>query len=120
MVADEFDHRERYACAQSYANAIWSRSKWQTPAGRYLKTGDYAWVLEETNPEVYYPTAWITELHNGSDSVALYAVLHTSSGSLVRPLVNLIPILPTSSGPEDVTKQKKSKLEKNNQSESSI
>ena len=41
---DEFDHRTRYARAQSYANAIWSRwikeyvpalnrrSKWQTPA----------------------------------------------------------------------------------------
>ena len=49
---DEFDHRKRYARAQSYANAIWSRwikeyvpalnrrSKWQTPAEHHLKTGD--------------------------------------------------------------------------------
>ena len=113
---DEFDHRKRYARAQSYANAIWSRwikeyvpalnrrSKWQTPAELDLKTGDLVWVVEETNPRGYYPTARITELRYGSDSVARSAVLRTSSGSLVRPLVKLVPILPaSSSGPEDVS-----------------
>ena len=57
---DEFDHRKRYACAQSYANTIRSgwikeyvpalnrRSKWQTPAEQHLKTGDFVWVVEET------------------------------------------------------------------------
>ena len=113
---DEFDHRKRYARAQSYANAIWSRwikeyvpalnrrSKWQTPAELDLKTGDLVWVVEETNPRGYYPTARITELRYGSDSVARSAVLRTSSGSLVRPLVKIVPILPaSSSGPEDVS-----------------
>ena len=113
---DEFDHRKRYARAQSYANAIWSRwikeyvpalnrrSKWQTPAEHHLKTGDLVWVVEETNPRGYYPTARITELRYGSDSVARSAVLRTSSGSLVRPLLKLVPILPaSSSGPEDVS-----------------
>ena len=113
---DEFDHRKRYARAQSYANAIWSRwikeyvpalnrrSKWQTPANHHLKTGDLVWVVEETNPRGYYPTARITELRYGSDSVARSAVLRTSSGLLVRPLVKLVPILPaSSSGPEDVS-----------------
>ena len=103
--------------AQSYANAIWSRwikeyvpalnrrSKWQTPADHHLKTGDLVWVVEETNPRGYYPTARITELRYGSDSVARSAVLRTSSGSLVRPLVKLVPILPACSfGPEDVSK----------------
>ena len=111
---DEFDHRKRYARAQSYANAIWSRwikeyvpalnrrSKWQTHAEHHLKTGDLVWVVEETNPRGYYPTARITELRYGSDNVARSTVLRTSTVSLVRPLVKLVPILPaSSSGPED-------------------
>ena len=114
---NELDHRKRYARAQSYANAIWSRwikeyvptlnrrSKWQTPAEQHLKTGDLVWIVEETNPRGYYPTARIVELRYGSDSVARSAVLRTSTGSLVRPLVKLVPVFPTSSsGPEDVTK----------------
>ena len=114
---DEFDHRKRYARAQSYVNTIWSRwikeylqalnrrSKWQTPAEHHLKTGDLVWVVQETNPRGYYPTARITVRRCGSDSVARSAGLRTSSGSLVRPFVKLVPILPTSSsGPEDVNK----------------
>ena len=113
---DEFDHRKRYARAQSYANAIWThwlkeyvtalnrRSKWQTPAEQHLKFGDLVWIVEESNPRGHYPTARIEELRYGSDSVARSAVVRTSSGSLVRPLVKLVPILPTfSPGPEDVT-----------------
>ena len=113
---DEFDQRKRYAGAQSYANANWTRwlkkyvpalnrrSKWQTPAEQQFKVGNLVWIVEESNPMGYYPTARIEELRYGSDSVARSAVLRTSSGSLVRPLVKLVPILPTfSSGPEDVT-----------------
>ena len=112
----EFDHRKRYARAQSYANVIWSRwikeyvptlnrrSKWQTPAEQHLKTGDLVWIVEETKPRGYYPTARIVELRYGSDSVARSAVLRMSTSSLVRPLVKLVPVFPTSSsGPEDVT-----------------
>ena len=104
------------ARAQSYANAIWSRwireyvltlnrrYKWQTPAEQHLKTGDLVWIVEETDPRGYYPTARIVELRYGSDSVKRSAVLRTSTGSLVRPLVKLVPVFPTSSsGPEDVT-----------------
>ena len=77
---DEFDHRKRYAGAQSYANTIWSRwikeyapalnrrCKWQTPVEQHLKTGDLVCVVEDTNPRGYYPTARITELRYGSDS----------------------------------------------------
>ena len=90
--------------AQSYANAIWSRwireyvstlnrrSKWQTPAEQHLKTGDLVWIVEETSPRGYYPTPRIVELSYGSDSVARSAVLRTSTGSLVRPLVKLVPV----------------------------
>ena len=112
----QFDHRKRYAAAQSYANAIWSRwirkyvptlnrrSKWQTPAEQHLKTGDLVWIIEETNPRGYYPTAQIVELRYGTDSVARSTDLRTSTGSLVRPLVKVVPVFPiSSSGPEEVT-----------------
>ena len=113
---DEFGYRKRYARAQSYANSIWSRwireyvptlnrrSKWQTPSEQHLKTSDLVWIVEEINPRGYYPIAWIEELRYGSDSVARSAVLRTSTCSLVRPLVKLVPVfLTSSSGPEDVT-----------------
>ena len=65
---------------------------------------DLVWIVEEGNHRGYYPTARIEELRYGSDSVARSAVVRTSFGSLVRPLVKLVPMLPTfSSGPEDVT-----------------
>ena len=59
---DDFDHRKRYARAQSYAKAIWARwlmeyvlalkrrSKWQTPAEQHLKVIDFVWIVEESNP----------------------------------------------------------------------
>ena len=61
---DEFNHRKRYARAQSYANAIWApwlkeyipalnrRSIWQTPAEQHFKLGDLVWIVEENNPRV--------------------------------------------------------------------
>ena len=113
---NEFDHRKLYARAQSYAYAIWCRwireyvptlnrqSKWQAPAEQNLKTDDLVWIVEETNPRGYYPIARVVELRYGSDSVLRSAVLRTSTGLLVRPLVKLVPVFPTSSsGPEDVT-----------------
>ena len=104
---DEFDHRKRYARAQFYGNAIWARwlkeyvpalnrrSKCQTPAEHHLKVGDLVWILEESNPRGYYPTARIEELRYGSDSVARSADVRTSSRLPVRPLVKLVTILPT-------------------------
>ena len=53
-----FDHRKRYARAQSYANSMWSRwireyvptlnrrSKWQTPAEQHFETGELVWIVE--------------------------------------------------------------------------
>ena len=79
-------------------------SKWQTLVEQHPKTGDLVWVFEETNPSGFYPTARITKLRYVSDSGALSAVLRTSTESLIRPLVKLLSIFPTSSsGPEDVT-----------------
>ena len=80
------------------------RSKWQTPAEQHLKTGDLVWIVEETNPRGYYPTVRIVELSYGSESVTRSAVLRTLTGSLLRPLVKLVPVFPTSSSEiEDVT-----------------
>ena len=113
---NDFDHHKRYARAQSYARAIWycwireylptlnRRSKWQTPAEQHLKTGDLVWIVDETIPRSYYPTVRVVELRYGSGSVARSTVLCTSTGSIVRPVVKLVPVFPTSSsGPEDVT-----------------
>ena len=110
------DLRKHYVRAQSYANAICSRwirtyvptlnrrSKWQTRAEQHLKTADLVWIVEETKPRCYYPTARIVEFRYGSESVVRSAVLRTSTSSLVRTLVKLVPVFPTSSsGPEDVT-----------------
>ena len=123
---NEYDHRKRYTRAQSYANAICScwireyvptlnrRYKWQTPAGQHLKFGGLVWIVEETNPSCYHLIARIVELLYGSDSVARSAVLRTSTGSIVRPLVKLVPVFPTSSsGPENVTKQIKERISAN-------
>ena len=113
---DEFDYRARYARAQSYANAIFRRcikwyvsalkpkSNWETPAEQHLKTVDIVCVVEETNFWGYYPNVRITELRYGSDSVARSTVLCMSMVSLIRPRVNSVLTLPTSSSPERVTK----------------
>ena len=84
--------------------STYRRSKWQTPAKPQLKTGDLVWIVDETNPRDYYPTALIVELRYGSYGVARSAALRTSTGSLVLPLVKLVPVFAThSSWPEYVT-----------------
>ena len=55
------------------------RSKWQTPAEQHIMVSDLVWVVEESNPRVYYPNARIEELRYGSDSVAGSTVVRTSS-----------------------------------------
>ena len=109
---DEFEYRKWYARANTfwaswikgYVPALNRRSNWQTAAEQHLKTGELVWVVQETNSRGYHPTDWITELRYGSDSVSRSTLLRTSTGSLVRPLVKLVLILPTSFfGQEDVT-----------------
>ena len=80
-----------------YVQTLNRRSKWQTPAEQHLKTVDLVWIIEETNPRGYYPNARIVQLGYGSDSFARSAILRTSTVSLVRPLVKLEPVFPTSS-----------------------
>ena len=107
--ANDFDHRKRHMRAQAYANAIWSRwlkeyvpslnrrSKWQTPSSHKLRTGDLVWIWEQSSPRGYYPMAWIESLNYAQDSTARSANLKTQSGRCTRPLVKLIPVLPSSS-----------------------
>ena len=109
---DDFDHRKRYARAQFYANAMWARwlkeylpalnrrSKWQTPAEQHLKVGDLVWIVEESNPRGTIQLLGLK--YSGTAPKA--SPTPPSSGSLVHPLVKLVPFLPTfSSGPEDIT-----------------
>ena len=65
----DFDHRKRYARAQTYSDAIWNiwlkeyvptlnrRSKWSSQSDRQLKTGDLVWIVEPTSPRGYYTLA---------------------------------------------------------------
>ena len=109
--------RKRYTKAQALANAVWSRwmkdyvpslhkrSKWSSDSGDTLKTGDLVWIVDSNNPRGCYPLARIVDLRYGSDAVARSAEIHTSTGTLVRPIVKLAPVFDPSSslGPEDVS-----------------
>ena len=111
---DDFNHRKRYARAQAYANALWKRwlkeylpplnrrCKWKTPSDEILKTGDLVWIIDSDSPRDYYPLARILSLRYGNDGIARSAQVQTKSGSLIRPIVNLIPVFESSVlGPED-------------------
>ena len=54
--------------------------------------GDLVWVADGSVPKGNLPTSRFVELRFGSDYVACSAAVKTSSGTLVRPLVNLVPI----------------------------
>ena len=102
----EVDHRKRYVRAQAYSDAIWNRwlkeyvpslnrrTKWSSAPNRDLKTGDLVWIIEPTSPRGHYPLARVTKLNFGNDSIARSAELKTATGSLVRPVVKLAPVLP--------------------------
>ena len=101
----DLDHRKRYARAQAYSDAIWSRwlkeyvptlnrrAKWSTQSDRQLKTGHLVWMVEATSPRGYYPLARVVKLHFGNDAVARSAEVKTTSRNLVRPVVKLAPVL---------------------------
>ena len=113
---DNFDHKKRYARAQSYANAVWSRwlreyvpslnkrAKWHNDSDVTLKTGDLVWVVEPDSPRGHYPLARIAKLYYGKDGCARSADIKTVTSELTRPTVKLAPVLP-SLGAEDVAAQ---------------
>ena len=101
---DGFNHWKRYARAQAYANAIWKRwlkeylsplnrrCKWKTWSHEIVQTGDLVWIIDSDSPRGYYPLARILSLRYGNDGIARSAQVQTKSGSLIRPIVNLIPV----------------------------
>ena len=110
---DDFNHRSRYGRAEAYANAIWKRwlkeylpplnrrCKWNTPSDEILKTGGIVWIIDSDRPRGYYPQARILSLRYGNDVIARSAQIQPKS--LIRPIVNLIPVFESSVlGPEDV------------------
>ena len=77
-----FNHRKRYARAQSYANAIWTRwlheyvpmlnkraKRFSSPES-HLKTGDLVWLIEHNSPRGHYPLARVKSLNYGNDGIA--------------------------------------------------
>ena len=85
--------------------SLHKRSKWSSDSGDTLKTGDLVWIVDSNNPRGCYPLARIVDLRYGLDAVARSAEIHTSTGTLVRPIVKLAPVFDPSSslGPEDVS-----------------
>ena len=93
------DDRKRYVRAQAYSGANWSRwlkeyvpnlnhrSKWRKSSNKDLKTGDLVWIVEPTAPRGHYPLARVVKLNFGIDAVARSAEVKTSTGNLVRPVV---------------------------------
>ena len=65
---ENFGHKKRFARAQSYANAIWTRwmreyvpslnrrAKWHNQSDVKLKAGDLVWVIEPDTPCGHYRT----------------------------------------------------------------
>ena len=64
---ENLNHKKRFARAQSYANAIWTRwireyvpslnrrAKWHYQSDVKLKAGDLVWVIEPDTPHGHYP-----------------------------------------------------------------
>ena len=100
----DFDHRQRYARAQAYSNAIWKRwlkkyvptlnhrSKWSTQSDRQVRTGDLVWIVEDSSPRSYYPLARILKLDFGSDAAPRSAEVKTTCGNLVCLVVKLASV----------------------------
>ena len=96
----EFDQKKRYARAQTYFNAIWSRwlrkyvptlkrrSKRFSSTDRDLKTGDLLWIVETNSPRGYCPLESVVKLKNGSDAIASSAEVRTVTGNVIGPLSN--------------------------------
>ena len=113
---ENFDHKKRFARAQSYANAIWTRwmreyvpslnrrAKWHNQSDVKLKAGDLVWVIEPDTPRGHYPFARILRLHYGKDGCARSADIKTVTSELSRPTVKLAPVLPCL-GVEDIAAQ---------------
>ena len=110
------DHKKRFAKAQSYANAIWTRckreyvqslirrAKWHNQSDVKLKAGDLVWVIKPDTPHGHYPLARILRLHYGKDGCARSADIKTVTSELTRPTIKLAPFLPCL-GVEDVAAQ---------------
>ena len=113
---ENFDNKKRFARAQSYANAIWTRwmreyvpslnrrAKWHNQSDVKLKAGDLVCVIEPDTPRGHYPLARILRLHYGKDGCARSADIKTVTSELTRPTVKLAPVLPCL-GVEDVAAQ---------------
>ena len=100
-----FNHRKRYARAQSYANAIWTRwlreyvamlnkrAKWFCSPESHLKTGVLVWLIEHNSPRGHYPLARVKSLNYGNDGIARSAIIRSTTGEYTRPIKKLAPVL---------------------------
>ena len=100
----DFSHRRVFKQAQSHVDWVWKRwlsdyvpqlqrrSKWVSDSSCPLVVGSLVWIVDTDSPRGSYPLARVDKLHLGDDGRVRSATLKTKSGSLVRPLVKLVPL----------------------------
>ena len=100
----DFSHRRVFKQARSHVDWVWKRwlsdyvpqlqrrSKWVSDSSCPLIVGSLVWIVDTDNPRGSYPLALVDKLHLGDDGRVRSAILKTKSGSLVRPLVKLVPL----------------------------
>ena len=100
----DFSHRRVFKQAQSHVDWVWKRwlsdyvpqlqrrSKWVSDSSRPLVVGSLVWIVDTDSPRGSYPLPRVDKLHLGDDGRVRSATLKTKSGSLVRPLVKLVPL----------------------------
>ena len=101
---DDFNHRRVFRQSQSHLSWIWKRwmheyvpqlqkrHKWFSDSNCNICVGSLVWIVDNGSPKGHYPLARVTKLNIGDDGVTRSALVKTSKGSFVRPLVKLVPL----------------------------
>ena len=99
---DDFNHRRVFRQSQSHVSWIWKRwlqeyvpqlqrrHRWFSDSNCNICVGSLVWIVENGSPKGHYLLARVTKLNIGDDGVTRSAVVKTSKGSFVCPLVKLV------------------------------
>ncbi|KAL0861062.1 hypothetical protein ABMA27_009574 [Loxostege sticticalis] len=77
--------------SKEYISELQQRSKWRKDTSR-LNVGDLVLLQEENTPPLNWRLGRVTRLFPGADGIARVADIHTTRGSVRRPLIRLCPL----------------------------
>ncbi|XP_036146042.1 uncharacterized protein LOC118646697 [Monomorium pharaonis] len=85
--------------SREYLSSLQERNKWRLSKGTQLQTGQLVLVKQPGMAPLYWLTGRIEKVYEGADGMARSALVKTSKGSYVRPLIKLaiLPIQPSDS-----------------------